>query len=233
MMNIRKSGDRGVADFGWLKSRHTFSFGSYHDPQHMGFGPLRVINDDIVAPGGGFDTHGHRDMEIVSYVLEGALAHKDTTGGGSVLRPGDVQRMTAGTGVRHSEFNGSDREHVHFLQIWFLPARAGLTPGYEDRTFSPATKRGRFALIGSRDGREDSLTIHQDVNLYAGLFTGTEAATLDVAQGRVAWVHVARGSLDVNGHALGAGDAVSGSDIRELRIDNAQDAEVLVFDMIA
>jgi quercetin 2,3-dioxygenase len=230
-MAIRKADERGVADFGWLDSRHSFSFGQYFDPKHMGFGPLRVINEDRVAPGGGFPTHPHKDMEIISYVLEGALAHKDSTGVGAIVRAGDVQRMTAGTGVRHSEYNASDRSPVHFLQFWILPEREGLPPGYEQKRFGPQEKRGRLRLVASRDGREGSLTIHRDVDVYATLLTPGESVSHTVAQGRSAWVQVAHGEIAVNGERLAAGDgiALSGTDL--LRLDGREDAEALVFDM--
>jgi len=228
---IRKSGERGRANFGWLDSRHTFSFGDYHDPAHMGFGPLRVINDDRVAGGGGFPAHPHRDMEIVSYVLEGGLEHKDSLGTGSVIRPGDVQRMSAGTGIRHSEFNASKTEPVHFLQIWIVPEARGMPAGYEQKAFSGAEKRGRLRLAGSRDGRDGSVTIHQDVDLYAGLFDGTEAARHELKPGRRAWVQVARGGVSLNGQALEAGDGAAIEGAGVITLDQAHDAEVLLFDM--
>jgi quercetin 2,3-dioxygenase len=230
-ISVRKSEDRGKADFGWLQSRHTFSFGHYYDPKHMGFGPLRVINEDRVAPGGGFPTHPHRDMEVISYVLDGALEHKDSLGTGSVIRPGDVQRMTAGTGVRHSEFNASGKNPVHFLQIWIVPEREGLKPGYEQKTFEPGEKRSRLRLIGSRDGREGSVTIHQDADLYATLLETGESVSHAIDAGRGAWVQVARGSINVNGQRLEAGDgmAVEGAD--DLRLKAETLAEVLLFDM--
>src|SRR6478672_7163641 len=184
MMEIRRSQERGLAEHGWLRSFHTFSFADYHDPRHMGFGPLRVINEDRVQPGQGFGTHGHRDMEIISYVLEGGLAHKDSMGNGSVIRPGDVQRMSAGTGVRHSEYNASDRDRVHFLQIWIEPNVRGIEPGYEEKHFDEASKRGKLRLIASADGREGSVRIHQDANLYATLVDGGEVVTFEPAQGR-------------------------------------------------
>src|SRR5690242_20498802 len=196
---LRKSQERGLADHGWLKSFHTFSFADYHDPEHMGFGPLRVINEDRVQPGMGFGTHGHRDMEIISYVLEGGLAHKDSMGNGSTIRPGDVQRMSAGTGVMHSEFNGSDTEPVHFLQIWIEPNVRGVKPSYEEKRFEAADKRGRLRLIASPDGRDGSTTIHQDAWLFAGLVDGDEAVEHQAAQGRRIYVHVVRGEATVNG----------------------------------
>jgi len=231
MNEIRRSNERGFADHGWLKSFHTFSFADYFDPEHVEFGPLRVINEDRVQAGAGFGTHGHRDMEIISYVLEGELAHKDSMGNGSTLRPGDVQRMTAGTGVRHSEFNPNSAKPVHFLQIWIQPAERNIEPGYEEKRFTPGEKRGRLRLIVSPDRADGSLLIHQDARLYAGLFTGTERADLKVAQGRRIYVHVARGALKANGVALAAGDALRISDAAQLTLCDAQDAEVLVFDL--
>ncbi len=230
-MTIRKAEARGAAKLGWLDSRHSFSFGDYYDPAHMGFGPLRVINEDRVAPGGGFPTHPHRDMEIISYVLEGALAHNDSTGGGGVLRPGEAQRMTAGTGVQHSEFNGSDREPVHFLQIWILPERAGLAPGYEQKSFPPDELRGRLRLIASRDGRDGSLVIHRDADLYATRLGAGEHVSLALSPGRGAWVQVARGALDVSGARLAAGDGVSVTGAEALRLEGLSESEALIFDM--
>ena len=231
MLAIRPSDERGLANLGWLSSRHTFSFGHYYDPQFMGFGPLRVINEDRVKPGQGFDTHGHSDMEIISYVLDGALAHKDSLGTGSEIRPGDVQRMTAGTGVRHSEFNASDTDPVHFLQIWILPEREGLEPSYEQKTFGSAEKRGRLKLVGSRDGREGSVTIHQDVDLYATLLDADERVRHDLRDGRNGWVQVARGSVVLNGNRLSAGDGVALRGAQTVELAGADDAEVLLFDM--
>ncbi len=228
---LRRSDDRGRANFAWLDSRHTFSFGQYHDAKHMGFGPLRVINDDRVAPGGGFAPHGHADMEIVSYVLDGALEHKDSLGTGSVIRPGDVQRMSAGTGIRHSEFNASKSEPVHFLQIWIIPERAGLSPSYEQKTFGAGDKTGKLRLVGSRDGRDGSVVIHRDVDFYATLLGPSHAVTHEIRPGRSAWVHVARGSVRLNGTALGAGDGAAIPQAGTLTLDNGDDAEVLVFDM--
>lgn len=232
-LTIRKAGERGHTNFGWLDSRHSFSFGHYYDEEHMGFGPLRVINDDRVAGGGGFPTHPHADMEIVSYVLDGALEHKDSLGTGSVIRPGDVQRMTAGTGVRHSEFNASRSTPVHFLQIWIVPEKRGLAPGYEQKAFSDDDKRGRLRLIGSRDGRDGSVTIHQDVNLYATLLLPDAAVSYDIGKGRSAWVHVARGDVAVNGQKLAAGDGVSVGEAGTLHLQGVETAEVLVFDLAA
>jgi quercetin 2,3-dioxygenase len=233
-MEIRRSNERGLAEHGWLKSFHTFSFADYHDPKHMGFGPLRVINEDRVQPGQGFGTHGHRDMEIISYVLEGGLAHKDSMGNGSVIRPGDVQRMSAGTGVRHSEFNASDKDLVHFLQIWIEPDRRGVAPSYEEKRFDDASKRGQLRLIASPDGRDGSVTIHQDAHLYAALLDGDDAVDFQPAQGRLVYVHLVRGEAAVNGEALHAGDAVqlSGSENR-VRLEKGRGAEVLVFDLPA
>lgn len=233
--SVRKADERGRADFGWLDSRHTFSFGHYHDPKHMGFGPLRVINDDRVAGGGGFPPHAHSDMEIISYVLDGALEHKDSLGTGSVIRPGDIQRMSAGSGVRHSEFNASVKEPVHFLQIWIIPERRGLPASYEQKRFDDAEKRGRLRLIGSRDGREASVTIHQDVDLYAALLAEGETATHTLRGGRSAWLHVARGAVTVNGTHLQAGDGVGVTTTGDLVLAGARggDAEVLLFDMAA
>ncbi|MEM8935332.1 MAG: pirin family protein [Pseudomonadota bacterium] len=231
MIAIRQSGDRGVANFGWLDSKHSFSFGHYHDPNYMGFGPLRVINEDRVKPSAGFDTHGHRDMEIISYVVSGALAHKDSIGTGSVIRPGDVQRMSAGSGIRHSEFNHSSDDPVHFLQIWIMPDEDGLAPSYEQKAFSDDEKRGQLRLVGSRDGRNGSITIHQDVDLYAGLFDGDEHATLTVAPGRLVWVQVVKGGITVAGENMTAGDGVAIKDVGALLFERGADAEVLVFDM--
>lgn len=232
-LTVRKSDERGRANFGWLDSKHTFSFGNYFDSAHMGFGPLRVINDDRVAPGGGFPSHPHSDMEIVTYVLEGALEHKDSLGTGSVVRPGDVQRMSAGSGIRHSEFNASRSEPVHFLQIWIVPERKGLPPGYEQKVFPDAEKRGTLRLVGSRDGREGSLTIHQDVDLYATLLAKGDAVEHTIAAGRGGWVQVARGSVILNGKSLSEGDGVAVSTSGPLRLEGRADAEaeVLLFDM--
>jgi hypothetical protein len=231
MMEVRKSGDRGLADHGWLTSRHSFSFADYFDEDHVEFGVLRVINEDRVAPGGGFGTHPHRDMEIVSYVLEGELAHRDSMGNGSVIRPGDVQRMSAGTGVFHSEHNASRSDEVHFLQIWIRPREAGIEPGYEQKYFAPEEKRGRLRLIVSGDGAEGSVRIHQDARMFAGLFDGGERAKLEVPSGRRIYVHLVRGELSVNGTKLEAGDALKLTDVDVLRIDAGHDAEVLVFDL--
>lgn len=230
-LTLRKADERGKANFGWLDSKHSFSFGHYYDPEHMGFGPLRVINDDRVAGGGGFPAHPHSDMEIVSYVLDGALEHRDSIGTGSVIRPGDVQRMSAGTGIRHSEFNASETDPVHFLQIWIIPERQGLTPSYEQKTFGPEEKRGRLRLVGSRDGRDGSVTIHRDVDLYATLLAAGETVTHRLAEGRGAWVQVASGSVKLNGQLLNAGDGASVETAGELVLEGAGDAEVLLFDL--
>jgi redox-sensitive bicupin YhaK (pirin superfamily) len=231
VLTIRRGSERGYADHGWLKSYHSFSFADYHDPQHMGFGPLRVINEDRVAPGMGFGTHGHRDMEIISYVLDGELAHRDSMGTGSVIRPGDVQRMSAGTGVTHSEFNHSKTQTTHFLQIWIEPRVTGIASSYEEKRFEAADKRGRLRLVASPDGADGSVTIHQDARVYAGLFDGAEAATLEVAGGRRAYVHVARGSINVDGQRLAAGDAAKVSGQSRIALTDGADAEVLAFDL--
>lgn len=231
MMNIRRAEDRGHAQHGWLDSRHTFSFADYHDPQHMGFRALRVINEDRVQPAAGFGTHPHRDMEILSYVLEGGLAHKDSLGTGSVIRPGDFQRMSAGTGVAHSEFNASSTEPVHFLQIWLLPEQRNIAPSYEQKHFAPEARQGRLQLVASADGRQGSLTVHQDVAVYDGLFGRGERAEFPLGQGRHAWVQVARGSVRVNGETLKAGDGAAVSAEPGLRLEGLQDGEVLVFDL--
>jgi redox-sensitive bicupin YhaK (pirin superfamily) len=233
MFAVRRSDDRGYADHGWLKSRHTFSFADYFDPQHTEFGVLRVINEDRVAPAQGFGTHGHRDMEILSYVLEGELAHKDSMGTGSVIVPGDMQRMSAGSGVTHSEMNPSRANPVHFLQIWIRPAVNGSAPGYEQKHFPDGEKRGKLRLVASRDGAQGSVTVHQDVKVYAGLFDGTESARFEVGTGRQTYLQMARGSLRVNDTALSAGDGleVSGGSVLELR--EGANAEVLLFDLPA
>jgi redox-sensitive bicupin YhaK (pirin superfamily) len=233
MHEVRRSQERGFADHGWLKSFHTFSFADYYDPEHVEFGPLRVINEDRVQAGAGFGTHGHRDMEIISYVLSGELAHKDSMGNGSTIRPGDVQRMSAGSGVRHSEFNPSQAEGTHFLQIWIQPDKLNLEPSYEEKRFAAQEKRGRLRLIVSPDRAEGSLLIHQDARIYAGLFNGAEQAVLEVKSGRRLYVHVARGALMANGVALEAGDALKVTDGTQLRLEQGKDAEVLVFDLPA
>jgi len=231
MSAVRRSHERGFADHGWLRSFHTFPFADYFDPEHVSFGPLRVINEDRVQPGAGFGTHPHRDMEIVSYVLSGELAHQDSLGNGSTIRPGDVQRMSAGTGVRHSEFNPSRSEPVHFLQIWILPSERGLAPSYEQRHFGAEDKRGRLRLIASPDGATASVRLHQDARLYAGLFEGAERATLELARGRLAYVHVARGAVSANGTPLDAGDALQLADASAVALTDGRAAEVLVFDL--
>ncbi len=234
MLTIRPAQDRGIASFGWLDSRHTFSFGEYHNPNHMGFADLRVINEDKVAPGQGFPTHGHRDMEIISYVLEGALEHKDSIGTGSVIRPGDVQRMSAGTGIRHSEYNASKTEPVHFLQIWILPEQKGIEPGYEQKNFAIAEKQGKLKLVGSRDGRDGSITIHQKVDLYAATLSEGESVRYAFAPNRVAWLQVARGTVQLNDQTLTAGDGVAIAQESLITLQGkAQDAEVLLVDMAA
>ncbi len=240
MITLRKSNDRGYADHGWLKSFHSFSFADYHDPRHMGFSNLRVINEDRIAPGTGFGTHGHRDMEIISYVLSGELAHRDSMGNGEtgaahsgVIQPGDVQRMSAGRGVTHSEFNNAPKETTHFLQIWLTPHTAGIAPGYEQKHFAEAEKRGRLALVASSDAREGSVRIHADASVYAGLFDAAEAATHRLAPGRCAYVHVVRGALVVNGQALVAGDAAMLRDEAHVQLLQGAAAEVLLFDLKA
>ena len=231
MMQLRKAADRGHANHGWLDSHHTFSFADYYDPAHMGFRALRVINEDRVTGGQGFGKHSHRDMEIISYVLEGGLEHKDSMGTGAVIRPGDVQRMSAGTGVTHSEYNASKRDAVHFLQIWLMPDRRGIQPSYEQKTFSAEDKAGRLRLVASPDGREDSVTIHTDAALYAGVFEAGQRAEHTLATGRHAWVHVVRGRAKVNDTEVGAGDAVGLSGERTVRIEGIDAAELLVFDL--
>ncbi len=230
MKAIRKAEERGFADHGWLRSFHSFSFADYHDPQHMGYGALRVINEDRVKAGSGFGTHGHRDMEIISYVLEGALAHKDSMGNGSVIVPGDVQRMSAGTGVRHSEHNEDKSGTTHFLQIWIEPAQRGIPPSYEQKHFGAAEKRGKLRLIASPDGRDGSVTIHQDANVYAALVTGSEKVEYSLPKGRKAYIHVAQGEATVEGEKLGAGDALK-TDASRIVVEQGKDAEVLLFDL--
>jgi redox-sensitive bicupin YhaK (pirin superfamily) len=234
MRVLRKAGDRGRAEFGWLDSHHTFSFGEYRDPDHMGFGPLRVVNDDRVAAGGGFPTHPHADMEIISYVLEGALEHRDSIGTGSVIRPGDVQRMSAGTGIWHSEFNASKTEHVHFLQIWIIPEKRGIAPSYEQKFYADDEKSSRWRLVGSRDGRDGSVTIHRDVDFLASR-PGVEGKLRhELAPGRLAWLHVARGSVVVDGETLVEGDAIGLNEPSTIEVTGASaDAELLLFDMAA
>jgi redox-sensitive bicupin YhaK (pirin superfamily) len=231
MLEIRRSAERGRADHGWLRSFHTFSFADYYDPHWVGYGPLRVINDDRVAPGQGFGKHGHRDMEILTYILAGRLEHKDSMGNGSVLRVGDVQRMSAGTGVTHSEFNPSATEELHFLQIWFLPEALRLAPGYEQKHFGAADKRGRLRLIATHGGEDGAVLIHQDARIYAGLFDGAERADLRVADGRRAWLQVARGRIAVGETVLAEGDAAYASGPAQLSLHSGTDAEVLLFDL--
>ncbi|HEY2970165.1 MAG TPA: pirin family protein [Casimicrobiaceae bacterium] len=232
MINVRHANERGTANFGWLDSRHTFSFGDYYDSKQMGFGPLRVINEDRVSPGQGFPTHGHRDMEIISYVLEGALEHKDSIGTGSVIRPGDVQVMSAGTGIRHSEFNHSKTEPVHFLQIWVVPDREGIAPRYEQKTFPDADKRGRLRLVGSSDGRDGSVVIHQDVELFAAVLNSGEQVTHALSAPRKAWLQVVRGTVAMNGQKLDAGDGAAIEREPGLTITAKTDGtEILVFDL--
>jgi len=240
MITLRKSGERGFADHGWLKSRHSFSFAEYYDPKHMGFGNLRVINEDRIAPGTGFGTHGHRDMEIVSYVLEGELAHKDSMGNGAegasqagVIRPGDVQRMSAGRGVMHSEFNHAPKDTTHFLQIWIQPDVRGIEPGYEQKRFETAEKRGRLRLVASPDARDGSVTLHADAAIYAGLFDRGESAELALDAARKAYVHLVRGTLVVNGQPLSGGDALALEGESRLVLNDGDGAEVIVFDLAA
>lgn len=231
MITIRRSDQRGHAQHGWLDSRHTFSFADYRDPEHMGFRALRVINEDRVQPAAGFGAHPHRDMEILSYVLEGGLAHKDSLGTGSLIRPGDVQRMSAGTGVTHSEFNASSTEPVHFLQIWLLPERQGIPPSYEQKHFDADAKQGRLQLVASRDARQGSLTVHQDVAVYDGLLEAGERAEVSLGKGRHAWVQVTRGSVKLNGQTLQAGDGAAVSAEPALTLEGVQKGAVLVFDL--
>ena len=231
MITVRPSGERGRSELGWLSSRHTFSFADYLDPRHMGFRSLRVVNDDRVQPGAGFPTHGHRDMEIVTYVVEGALEHKDSMGTGSVIRPGEVQRMTAGTGVTHSEYNASRTEPVHFLQIWILPERQGLAPGYEQRAFPGAEMQGRLRLVASRDGREGSVTVHQDVQVLAARLAAGDEAVHRLAPGRHAWLQVVHGALALNGTTLATGDGAVVSDETRLALVAREPAELLLFDL--
>jgi redox-sensitive bicupin YhaK (pirin superfamily) len=231
MFEIRRSNERGHANHGWLDSYHSFSFADYYDPEHMHFGALRVINEDRVAGGQGFGAHGHRDMEIVSYVLDGALAHRDSMGNGSTIRPGDVQRMSAGTGVRHSEFNGSPTDTAHFLQIWIIPDAPGGAPGYEEKRFADDEKRGRLRVIASPDSADGSVKIGADARIFAGLFNGDERADFDVPAGRRVYVHVARGAVTVNGETLGAGDAAKLEDVSNVTLEKGDNAEVLLFDL--
>jgi hypothetical protein len=231
MIDVIRSNSRGAADHGWLKSRHTFSFAEYHNPARMSFGPLRVVNEDWIEPGRGFDTHPHRDMEIVTYMIDGALEHKDNMGNGSVIRPGELQRMTAGTGVLHSEFNHSNEEQAHLLQIWILPERKGLQPGYEQKLFPTEQKCNRWCLVGSRDGRDESLTIHQDVNLYSTELDEGAETELELDKSRQGFLQVVRGSVEIDGEELGAGDAVTIQNQTAFTVRALQDAELLFFDM--
>lgn len=234
MLAIRRSEDRGLADHGWLRSRHSFSFADYHDPRWMGFGNLRVINEDVIAPGTGFGTHGHRDMEIVSWVLDGALAHRDSMGNGATILPGELQRMTAGTGVRHSEFNHAAQQSTHFLQIWLLPSRPGLAPGYEQRRFAPEQRRGRLLRLAAPQGdaaADGAVKLHADAAIHAGLFDAGESVSLDFAPGRLGYVHLVRGRIVANGQALAAGDALLLRDEPRLELNQGEGAEVLVFDL--
>jgi redox-sensitive bicupin YhaK (pirin superfamily) len=231
MLTVRKAQDRGYADHGWLKSFHSFSFADYFDPAHMGVGNLRVINEDRIAPGTGFGTHSHRDMEIVSYVLDGALGHKDSIGNGATIVPGEVQRMSAGTGIAHSEFNHATGQTTHFLQIWLLPSRRGIAPGYEQKAFADADKRGRLRLVASPDGHDGSVTIHADAAMYAGLFDGDERAELALNTERLAYVYIVRGTLEVNGQSLSACDAAQLDGEPRLVLQGGRSAEVIVFDL--
>ena len=231
MITLRRSNERGYADHGWLQSFHSFSFADYYDPAHMGFGPLRVINEDRVAPGSGFGTHGHRDMEIISYVLDGELAHKDSMGNGSVIRPGDVQRMSAGSGVRHSEYNHAKDRTTHFLQIWIEPNVTGIAPGYEEKRFADADKQGRLRLIASPDGADGSVRIHQDARLYAARLSAGQSLAADLPAGRLGYLHLVRGALTVNGVRLEGGDAAKMRDETRLEIGAEGEAELLLFDL--
>ncbi|MEK8047077.1 pirin family protein [Ideonella margarita] len=231
MITLRAAKDRGVADHGWLRSFHTFSFAEYQDPAHMGYGNLRVINDDTIAAGTGFGMHGHRDMEIVSYVLDGELAHQDSMGNGAAIRPGEVQRMTAGSGVRHSEFNHAEGRSTHFLQIWLLPEQRDLTPGYEQKAFTTQERQGALRLVAAPGGVGGAVTLNADARIWAGLFDGDEQAEVALPAGRLGYVHLARGELVVNGHALKAGDALKLDGEASVRVEQGQGAEVLVFDL--
>jgi quercetin 2,3-dioxygenase len=233
MITIRSAQDRGAVNLGWLDTRHTFSFGEYYDPSHMGFASLRVINEDKVTPSQGFPTHAHRDMEIVTYVLKGALEHKDSLGTGSIIRPGEVQRMSAGTGIRHSEYNASKTDPVHLLQIWILPEQNGIEPSYEQKKFELDQAQGQLKLVGSRDGREGSVTIHQDVSLYAGTLQNGDTITYSLTPGRAVWLQVARGAVTLNGQPLTAGDGAAIAQESNLTLEGTQAAEILLFDMAA
>jgi redox-sensitive bicupin YhaK (pirin superfamily) len=232
MLTIRKAAERGHAEHGWLDSHHTFSFADYYDPKHMGFGPLRVINDDTVAGGGGFPPHGHRDMEIISYVIDGALSHKDNMGNGSVIKPGDVQRMSAGPGVVHAEYNASKTEPVHFLQIWIIPEKQGLPAGYEQKYFSNDDKRGKLRLVASRDGADGSVRIQQDARLYATLLGAGQSVSHTIPRGRKGWLHVVKGAAALNGQPLGAGDGVAIDGEEQLTLTSPSEGELLLFDMV-
>ncbi len=232
MITIRKSADRGKNKIDWLDSFHTFSFGHYHDRNHMGFGPLRVINEDFVKGGAGFPTHPHDNMEIVTYILEGALEHRDSMGNGGVIKPGDIQRMSAGSGVTHSEFNHSKDETCHLLQIWFLPGARDIKPGYEQKSFSAADKKGKLKLLASRGAREDSVDIHQDVDIYSALLNANDNITHTMKEGRLGWLQVAKGSLEINGRKLEAGDGVAIADEKQIELSGAKDAEIVLFDMV-
>ncbi len=232
MITLRKAEDRGHAEHGWLTSHHTFSFAGYYDPRHMGFGPLRVINDDTVDGGGGFPPHQHRDMEIISYVIEGGLEHRDNMGNGSVIRPGDVQRMSAGTGVVHAEYNASKTERVHFLQIWLMPRARGLPAGYEQKTFGDEEKRGRLRLVASPEGEEGSVRIQQDARLYATVLGEGQRVTHEIPEGRLGWLHVVKGEVSLNGTALSAGDGVAITGAEQLSLSSSSEGEALLFDMI-
>jgi quercetin 2,3-dioxygenase len=233
MLTLRKSQDRGYADHGWLKSYHSFSFAGYYDAAHMGWGNLRVINEDRIAPGTGFGTHGHKDMEIISYVLSGSIGHKDSIGNGASIPPGDVQRMSAGRGIQHSEFNHAPQDETHFFQIWIAPNAMGITPGYEQKTFATPEKRGVLRLVASPNGAQGSVTIHADAQMYAGLFDGAETAQIAINPARKAYVHLVRGSLKVNGQVLQGGDAAKLEGESAITVDGGQNAEVIVFDLAA
>lgn len=233
MINIRRAEDRGPSDLGWLKSKHTFSFGHYYDPNNMGFETLRVINEDRVKPGTGFGTHRHDNMEIISYVLDGALEHKDSMGNGSVIRPGEVQRLSAGSGMSHSEYNHSNEDEVHFLQIWFLPEKTGINPSYEQKDFAVEDKRGKFLLVASKDGREKSVSLNQDMDMSVALLDDQETTEYSVKDDRAVWIHVARGNVSINGEELFAGDGASLNGKQILSFDKADSAEVIIFDMKA
>jgi redox-sensitive bicupin YhaK (pirin superfamily) len=231
MITIRPSNERGGGNYGWLNTRHSFSFDQYYDPRHMGFRSLRVINEDVVAPGTGFPTHPHRDMEIITYVLQGALEHKDSLGTGSIIRPGDGQRMSAGRGIRHSEANPSETDPVHLLQIWIMPAKSGIDPSYEQKTFPESEKRGKLRAIASPDGREGSVTINQDASLYVTLLSPGQQVSHQLGTGRYAWVQIAKGEVELNGKTLRQGDGAAVSDESQLTIKGIHEAEVLVFDL--